>query len=594
MYRLRLDSLRNLMRVKGIDIYYIPTADFHESEYVIDYFKERAYMTGFTGSAGAAVVTMTEAGLWTDGRYFIQAAKQIRGTGFELYRMGNEGVPTVQEFMQAKLPEGGCIGFDGRVVNAKDGEAFRAIAIGRKGRLETGEDLVDQIWSDRPALASGPASYLDERYAGETPASKLARIRGRMKEAGADWHIVSSLDDVAWILNVRGCDIPHFPVILSYLVITGSEAVWFVDETCLDDTIRLKMKESGVTVAPYGDIYTYASQIPDDAVILLDKSTVNDRIVMALPSAVTLIDRENPSVGMKAVKNHTEIENIRKAHILDGIAVTRFMYWLKTNIGKLPMTEVSAADYLQSLRAEQEGFQDISFDTISAYEANAAMMHYRPGVDSNARLEPKGFLLVDSGGHYMTGSTDITRTFALGELTEEQKKHFTLVAKGNLNLANAKFLYGCTGINLDILCRSPLWQLGIDYQCGTGHGVGYMLCIHEKPNGIRWKYRPGSNCVLEEGMITTDEPGVYLEGRYGIRTENELLCVKAEKNMYGQFMRFENITYAPIDLDAIAPEYLSAEDKRQLNEYHELVYQTIAPHLTEEERNWLRRYTREI
>ncbi len=591
---LKLEEIRSFMRMKGIDIYYIPTADFHESEYVIDYFKARAYMTGFTGSAGVAVVTMKKAGLWTDGRYFIQAANQLKGSGFELYKMGMEGVPTVKEFMETELPEGGCIGFDGRVVNAKDGEEFQAIAEKKHGRLETSEDLVDQIWHERPQLVSGPAFYLDECYAGETPSSKLERIRKEMEKKGASYHLISSLDDVAWVLNVRGCDIPHFPVILSYLAVTKEEAVWFVDKSCLDETICEKMKECGVRLAPYSSIYGYAAEIPATGTVMLDKRTVSYRIVKSLSSNITVVDAENPAMLMKAVKNPVEIENIRKAHVLDGVAFTRFMYWVKTNVNQMEITEISASDYLESMRAAQEGFREISFTTISAYQANAAMMHYCATPDHNAKLEPYGFLLVDSGGHYMTGSTDITRTLALGELTDEQKKHFTLVAKGNLNLANAKFLYGCTGINLDILSRGPLWQLGIDYQCGTGHGVGYMLSIHEKPNGIRWKYRPGSNCVMEAGMVTSDEPGVYLEGQYGIRTENELLCVKAEKNFYGQFMKFENLTYAPIDVDAIDVRYLSEDDRKQLNEYHANVYETLSPYLNEEEKTWLLEYTRAV
>ncbi len=591
---MKLEELRSLMRMRGIDIYYIPTADFHESEYVIDYFKARAYMTGFTGSAGMAVVTMTKAGLWTDGRYFIQAAKQLQGSGFELYRIGVEGVPSVREFIASELLEGGCIGFDGRVVNAKDGEAFLEIAEKKQGRLETGEDLVDQIWHERPQLVSGPAFYLDECYTGETPLSKLNRIRTEMDKCKADYHLISSLDDVMWVLNVRGCDVPHFPVILSYLAVTKKDAVWFVDKNCLDETICAKMEESGVRIAPYSGIYGYAAEIPSNSTVMIDKSTVSYRITKSLSADMAVIDAENPAMIMKAVKNSVEIENIRKAHILDGVAFTRFMYWVKNNVGKIKMTEISASDYLESMRAEQEGFKEISFATISAYQENAAMMHYCATPDHNAKLEPYGFLLVDSGGHYMTGSTDITRTIALGKLTEEQKQHFTLVAKGNLNLANAKFLYGCTGINLDILSRGPLWQLGIDYQCGTGHGVGYMLSIHEKPNGIRWKYRPASNCVMEAGMVTSDEPGVYLEGKYGIRTENELLCVKAEKNFYGQFMQFENLTYAPIDLDAIDIRYLSEDDRRQLNEYHENVYQVLSPYLSEEEKIWLRKYTRTV
>ena len=590
----RLKALRSLMAENGIDLYYVPSADDHETEYVVDHFEARRFLTGFTGDAGVAVVTKDRAGLWTDGRFFIQAEEQLKGSGFSLYAMGQEGVPTVEEFMAAELPQGGVIGFDGKVVNTRDGRAFERIAAAKGGALKTDRDLADVIWTDRPPLASSPVFALEEKYCGENTASKLSRIRAKMREAGTGWHLVSSLEEIAWILNVRGNDIPSVPVIYSFLLIGEDRADWFVDEHCVSDGIQKTLTAAGVSLRPYDAVYEAVSCLPAGSSVLLDTGKVNYRLTGLLPESVTICDADDPALLMKAVKNNTEIANIREAHICDGIAVARFMHWLKTNIGKIPMTELSVSDYLESLRAAQPGFVEISFTTISAYQANAAMMHYAPTPENNAELKPECFLLVDSGGHYLTGSTDITRTFVLGPITAQQKRDFTLVVKGNLNLANQKFLYGCTGLNLDILCRSSLWNLGIDYQCGTGHGVGYLLCVHEGPNGFRWKDRRGANCVLEAGMVTTDEPGVYIGGEYGIRIENELLCKKAEKNFYGQFLEFENITYAPIDLDAIDPSLLSDADLKQLNDYHARVYETLAPRMEEDERVWLREYTRPL
>ena len=328
----------------------------------------------------------------------------------------------------------------------------------------------------------------------------------------------------------------------------------------------------------------------------MDGGAVNYRISSSLDKNIKVVDKPNPTELMKAIKNKTEVDNTRKAHVKDGVAFTKFMYWLKTNIGKIPMTEISASDYLEARRREQDNFIELSFETICAYGPNAAMMHYAATPETDTELKPEGFLLVDSGGHYFEGTTDITRTMALGPITDEMRLHFTTVCRSNLNLANAKFLYGCTGLNLDILSRGPLWEMGIDYKCGTGHGVGYVLNVHEGPNGFRWKVVPErhDNGTLEEGMITTDEPGVYLEGKYGIRTENELVCHKAEKNEYGQFMCFENITYAPIDLDAIDPELMTGREKKLLNDYHKMVYETLSPYMTAEENEWLKHYTRAI
>lgn len=590
----RITALRAIMKREGIDYYYIPTADFHESEYVVEYFKARKFITGFTGSAGVAVIGQEEAWLWTDGRYFIQAAAQIEGSGFGLMKMGQEGVPTVMQYLGEKLQEGQCIGFDARVVNTNDAKEFAKIAAKKHGSLKTDNDLLDEVWTDRPALVHQPADVLKDEFNGEATASKLARVREQMEKEEAQYHIISTLDDIAWILNVRGNDIPHVPVVLSFLVIGKEDAMWFVEENALSDAVKEMAAECGITIRPYEDVYAYAATIPENSTVLLDKRKVNYRITNALSETVHIVSKANPSQLMKSIKNEIELENTRKAHLLDGIAVTKFMYWLKKNVGKIPMDEVSVSDYLQSLREQMEGYRDISFDTIAGYNANAAMMHYKAEPDTEAKLEPQGMLLVDSGGHYDTGTTDITRTFVLGPISDIQKKHFTMVVKSNLNLANVKFLYGCNGISLDVICREPIWKENLDYQCGTGHGVGYLLNVHEGPNSFRWQYRPGFDNPFEAGMITTDEPGIYLQDQYGIRTENELICVKGEKNQYGQFMGFENITYVPIDLDGIDKQYLNAEDVKQLNDYHKMVYEKISPYMTPEENEWLKEYTREI
>lgn len=592
----RLQALRVEMQKRGIDIYIIPTADFHESEYVGAYFKARAYMTGFTGSAGTAVVTMTEAGLWTDGRYFVQAERQLEGSGVTLFRMAEEGVPTIEEYIAKELQENGCLGFDGRVVNTAWGKKLAAAAEKKNAKLYVDEDLVGLIWTDRHALSKTTPYILEEKYSGKSVAQKLADVREKMTEAGADTHILTCLYDIAWLLNIRGNDIDCVPVIMSYLVMSQTECIWFLQEEVLDDTVKAYLSENQITTMPYDSIYEYVKTIPASAKVLLSESGVNYRICNNLQDRVTIINRSNPTELMKAMKNPVEVDNIRKAHVKDGVAFTKFMYWLKTNIGKIPMTEISASDYLEARRREQEGFIELSFHTISAYGPNAAMMHYSATEESNAELKPEGFLLVDSGGHYYEGSTDITRTMALGAITDEMREHFTAVCRSNMNLANARFLYGCSGLNLDILARGPLWDLNIDYKCGTGHGIGYLLNVHEGPNGFRWRIVPErkDSGTLEAGMITTDEPGVYLEGKYGIRTENELVCHKGEKNEYGQFMYFETITYAPIDLDAIDPEAMTKRERAILNKYHAMVYRVLSPYMTTEENEWLKQYTRAI
>ena len=596
MIKERLAALRAEMKKRNIDIYVVPTADFHESEYVGEYFKARKYITGFTGSAGTAVITMEEAGLWTDGRYFVQAERELQDSSVMLYRMGEEGVPEVDAFIEAKLPKGGILGFDGRVVNARWGAKLAEIATAKSAKLFVKEDLIDAIWENRPALSKEPVFLLEEKYSGKSIKDKIADVRAEMKKEGADIHILTSLYDIAWLLNVRGNDIAYVPVVLSYLALTEDECIWFVQEDALTNEVKSYLSDNQIITKEYEAIYDYAAELSGDTAVWMSLSETNYRICSSLDKEIRVIDKANPTFVMKAMKNPVEVDNTRAAHVKDGVAFTKFMYWLKNNIGKIPMTELSASDYLEQRRREQENFIELSFGTICAYGENAAMMHYSASEESNAELKAEGFLLVDSGGHYYEGTTDITRTMALGPITDEMKLHFTTVCRSNLNLANAKFLHGCRGLNLDILARGPLWDLGIDYKCGTGHGVGYVLNVHEGPNGFRWRVVAERNDsgVLEEGMITTDEPGVYLEGKYGIRIENELVCKKAEKNEYGQFMEFENITFAPIDLDAIDPEEMTKREKKMLNDYHKMVYETLSPYMTDEENEWLKHYTRAI
>ena len=591
----RLEQLRRIMCEKGIDVYLIPTSDFHESEYVGDHFKCREFLTGFTGSAGTAVVTKEEAGLWTDGRYFVQAAKQLEGSGFTLRKMGQEGVPSVNEYLQEVMPQGGVLGFDGRVVNGSLGQEFSELLETKQVSFSCEEDLVGMLWENRPKLSAKPVWILDEKYTGKSAAQKLEDLRKAMEENHAGVHVLTTLDDIVWLFNIRGGDVPHNPVVLSYVVMTREECFLFINEETLDDTVKAYLEGLHVTVKPYDDIYGFVKGFRGERV-LLERSKVNYAIVNNLDSSNRIIDRMNPTAAAKAVKNPTEIDNERLAHIKDGVAVTKFMYWLKKNVGKVPMTEISAADYLQSLRKQQEGYLEDSFSTISAYGENAAMCHYSATPESNRAIEPKGLYLVDSGGQYYEGTTDITRTIAVGPVTDEERQHFTLVAMSMLRLGHAKFLYGCRGLSLDYAARQPLWERGLNYDHGTGHGVGYLLNVHERPNGIRYKMVPErmDSAVIEEGMICSDEPGIYIEGSHGIRTENLIVSKKAEKNSYGQFMEFEFLTFVPIDLDALDVSLMEKRDIQYLNEYHRQVYEKIVPYLTEEEGQWLKEATREI
>ena len=591
----KLTALRILMKEKKIDAYLVPTDDFHGSEYVGDYFKCRKYITGFTGSAGTAIITQDMAGLWTDGRYFIQAADQLRDTIIELFKSGEPGVPTVHQFLNDKLEEGMCLGFDGRTVSAREAEELQELLQEKHITFSVNDDLIGEIWEDRPALSCEPVMELDIRWTGKSRADKIAEIREQMKAKEADTFILTSLDDIAWLLNIRGNDIHCCPVVLSYLVMMENELRLYANAAAFSEEIRSNLEADGVKIYPYNDVYSYVQSISSDKKVLLSRANVNSRLVSNIPSEVTILDAPNLTLLPKAIKNETEMKNERIAHIKDGVAVTKFIYWLKKNVPEGNVTELSAAEKLYQFRSEQEHFLGDSFDPIIAYGTHAAIVHYSATQETDIPLEARGMVLADTGGHYLEGTTDITRTIVLGPVTAKEKKYFTAVLRGNLNLAAAQFKYGCTGLNLDYLARGPLWELGEDYNHGTGHGVGYLLNVHEGPNSFRWKNLPGNPApVLEEGMITSDEPGYYLENEFGIRHENLVLCKKAEKTSFGQFLCFEPLTMVPFDLEGINPEEMTERERKLLNDYHQKVYTTISPYLDEEEKEWLKQATREI
>lgn len=590
----RIAALRALMAEKGMDAYVVPTADFHQSEYVGEHFKARKYISGFSGSYGTVVITREDGGLWTDGRYFFQAQNELEGSGIRLMKMFVGDTPSITEYLCDCVPEGGTVAFDGRVVSMGEGQEYEEALAKKQIRINYSEDLIDVIWEDRPPLSDKPAFFLEEKYSGESTESKLARVRAAMKEQGAGSHIIASLDDICWLLNVRGDDIDFFPLLLSYAVVRQDGAEFYVDESKLNERIFEELKKNQVTVRPYNAIYEEVKKMDPSETVLIDPMKMNYALYKNIPCKI--VEAANPSILMKAMKNEVELENIRKAHIKDGIAITKFMYWIKNRYDKEKITELSSAKKLTELRRAQEGYIRDSFEPLCAFADHAAMMHYSPSEETDVTLSSGAFFLNDTGGGYYEGSTDITRTFVLGSVDAQMKRYFTAVVRAMMRLSRARFLYGCYGYNLDVLARGPIWDLDLDYQCGTGHGVGYLANVHEPPTGFRWYVVPSKNehHQLEEGMVITDEPGIYEDGQFGIRIENEFVVRKGVKNKYGQFMYFETITFAPIDLDGIDPGEMSRDEREWLNHYHEQVYEKIGPHLTEEEREWLKEYTRPV
>lgn len=588
----RLQALREKMLEVGVDYYMIPTADFHSSEYVNGYFKVREYFSNFSGSNGTLLVWQKGAGLWTDGRYFIQAEKELAGTGIELFRMMEEGVPDIATFLAEQMTDGQTLGFDGRVITASEGKRYeeKIASKGKQIHMSYITDLADSIWTTRPDFPAGKVWVVSQELAGASVTEKLSSVREKMAAEDADSLFLTKLDDLMWLFNIRGCDVECNPVAMSYGYITRDEAVFFIQEKVLDQETRAYLSKNSIIVQPYEDVRSYLENLAEGQKILVDVRYCSYGFYKILKEKYTVIEKHNPTELLKAVKNPAELAHMREIYLKDSVALTKFIYWLKTNIGKIEITELSAAAKLEELRREIPEFLDLSFPTIAGYGPNAAMMHYEATEEKHAVLQPEGLFLVDSGGQYLGGTTDVTRTIALGPLTEEQKLHYTKVAQGMLQMTHAKWLHGCTGRNLDILARQPLWDIGLDYKCGTGHGVGYILNVHEGPQSLRWRYAKGAaEAVLEEGMDVTNEPGVYIEGSHGIRIENVLVAHNLAKNEYGQFMGFETLTWVPLDFEAIDENYLPQEARVLLYAYQRQVFDKISPYLNEEEREWLKR-----
>ncbi len=626
LIRNRLAALRSKMKDAGIAGCMIPTDDDHMSEYVCAHWTSREYFSGFTGSAGTLVVLADKAALWTDGRYHLQAADQLAGTGIDLMKAGLPETPAIHSWLLDALPAESRFACDGRCLSAREGLALQEDLAKKQITLTAEFDPAEGVWEDRPVLPDGPAWLFEEGYAGESAASKLARIRETMAAKEAEILYLTKLDEIAWLLNMRGSDVDYNPVFLAFLSVTPEGGTLYIDRSKItQDTGSIFLDDSeegipayltglGITIRPYNTVYDDAALCAGKRV-MVSLSDLNFRLHESLRAAgADLLDTASPVLLAKAIKNETETANSRRIHEQDGMAMVRFMKWLKElkadEEGHLydaaeqtaaeaapaaPVTELSAAQHLDALRAQIPGSLGLSFSTISGYGPHGAIIHYEVTPETDIPLEAHGLYLVDSGGQYLEGTTDITRTFALGPLTDDEKEDFALVLRCALHLMDAQFPEGVCFENLDVLARLPLWEKGLDYLHGTGHGVGHVLNVHEGPNRFHWRPAPGAqNTKIEPGMVTTDEPGLYTAGAHGIRTENELLCVEKANTEYGRFLGFECLTLCPIDLDAVDPQYFDEREIELLNGYHARVYERLAPELTDEERAWLKTYTQPV
>lgn len=585
----RLAALRAAMKAHGVQAVILPTSDYHDTEYVCDYFKARTYFSGFTGSAGTLAVLENAAALWTDGRYYIQAGRELEGSGIELMKDGLETTPTISQYLLDHLKAGDTVAFDGRCISMADYDKYQKVLGAHDIKVDPALDLAGEAWPERPALPATETFVLEDQYTGESVASKLKRVREAMREAGADAHITTKIDEVAWLFNIRAHDIPSFPVALAYALITPDAARIYIDDSRLDAQSRSLLEENSVEIRPYNAIYDDAKAV--EGAVLMDRDFANSRLGTDVPEPLW---KGNPMQMMKAVKNPVEVEGAFQAHRRDGAAVVEFWKWLEEAMKKgEPVTEISAADYLHGCRAKQKDFVEDSFSTISACGANASMPHYHPDEVHPVPLVSEGLFLVDSGGHYLDGTTDITRTFVMGPLSDEEKNAFTRVLQGHIDLARAVFAKGARGLNLDILARQPMWLDGMDYNHGTGHGVGHMLSVHEGPNGIRWKIVPErkDSAPLVPGMITSNEPGCYEEGKFGIRHENLMVTVPAFGTENGEFYRHEALTRVPFDVRGLDLSLMSQEQIDWLNDYHARVYEDLKDLLDKPTAAWLKEKT---
>lgn len=581
----RISALRDKMAECGVQAYVIPSADPHLSEYMPSHWQARRYFSGFTGSAGTLVVTKDKSGLWTDGRYFIQAERQLAGSGIELFRMRVKGVPAFPQFLAQELDEGQTVGLDGRLFSASDIAGMERAFSGKKLSVRSA-DLVAPLWENRPPLPNTEAFSLGIEYAGLTCAEKLAQVRAELKKHGADGQIYARLDCVAWLMNLRANDVEDSPFAMAYAAVLPDSAFLFIESSRVPAPVRAELEQNGVQIRGYDEIGSFAGSLSGKIKMLADPAGTNFELYEALSNNGAISVKDGPDIvyRLKCIRNETEIRNLREVHIRDACAQVEAFTELERQMSEgYEVTEWTVCTLLKEARARQKDNRGESFATIAAYGPNAAMMHYAPREDACSRLEHRGFLLVDSGGQYLGGTTDITRTFALGPMTQEERECYTRVLKGHIALATAVFLEGITGASLDVLCREPLWQTGIDYRCGTGHGVGAFGTVHEGPQQIR----PVNDAVLRRGMTITNEPGVYTEGQFGIRTENLMLIDEAFENEYGNFLRFEVVTCFPIDTAPVLPEMLTDAELSWLNRYNARVRETLMPYFSGRELSWL-------
>ena len=588
----RIAALREAMRQQKVDAYIIPSSDPHLSEYPADRWKSREWISGFTGSAGTIVVTADKAGLWTDSRYFLQAASQLEGSGIELYKLALPETPSITEFLLHELHAGQAVGLDGQTYSAAEASALANKLSRKEIKLDTSADLIGGIWKDRPAVPGNPIFEMPEALSGASVHEKLDLINNQLRSEGADCLILAALDEIAWTFNIRGTDVTYNPVVVSYAFVSEDESVLFIKPEKLTAEITEHLKKEGVTLAEYSMIQRYLSRLPENSRVFVDMNKTNVSLYDAIPGNCTIVEGISPANHLKSIKNETEIKGFQNAVVKDGVALTKFYIWLEKQMAEgTQVTEISAAEKLTALRAEQPQYIMDSFGTICGYAEHGAIVHYSATPETDATLKPEGLLLIDSGAQYLDGTTDITRTIALGEPTEQMKKDFTRVLKGTISLAKSKFPAGTRGSQIDILARKALWDSGINYLHGTGHGIGHCLNVHEGPQSIRMEENP---VTLKPGMVISDEPAMYRTGEYGIRTENMILVREDSETEFGKFLGFDTLTLCFIDTSLIIIPMLSVREHAWLNKYHQMVYDKISPFLNEEEKAWLKEKTTEI
>ncbi len=586
----KLAKLRRMMAERQLDAYYINTADPHQSEYIATHFQTRSWLTGFTGSAGYALVTNKDALLWVDGRYFIQAEKQIQDSEFKMMKMATEGYPTIEQWLLNNLNDHDVLGMNGELISQSFYQYLQETLAPKNIKIKADQTLVEDMWTDRPEKPADPVFIHELRYTGKSTAEKIDMVRQKMLADHADAALYAGLNDIAWLFNIRGNDVKHTPVVMSFALISKDKAYLYIDQNKLDQKTRAFLEENTVTIKDYQEIYADISNLTSLSVqtLVLDQAMINHALYAQIPEQVSIINKSDYPYLLKACLNPVELENQRNSYLKDSVALTKFIYYVKKNAASGELNELNTAEKLHQLRAEQALFLDDSFSTISAYGANAAMMHYSATEENFSEIKPEGFLLVDSGGHYLDGTTDITRTISCGALTAEQKKDYTLTLKGHINLARAVFLSGVTGYYLDVLARQPLWQRHMDYKCGTGHGVGYLLSVHEGPQRFNMRY---TDLPLQPGMVITNEPGVYKEDEYGIRIENDYVILKDKKVGPDQYLKLDCLSFVPLDRAAIDLSLLEKYELAWLNDYQATVFAKLSPYLSEEEKTWLKEET---